>query len=75
MTHRISIPKNLSGKWAVKFAQGLNQLPETDDYIFDFKNMSWVDPFGMLFTAQALKSFRNKKKERGQYPMSGPEFR
>lgn len=46
---------------ALTCSADLDRLPEARHYVFDFKGMEWVEPFGMLYFASQLRQFKNKR--------------
>lgn len=61
----VDFPPSLTGNSSVKFVGSLFQLPEEGEYIFDLKNLRWIDPFAMLFVSEALRIFCRDKASKG----------
>lgn len=49
---------------AFRFVCELTELEESDGYVFDFSQLSDTPPFGMLFTATAVRRFREEVRNR-----------
>jgi hypothetical protein len=47
---------------AINFSNELFQLPDSEEYVFDFSNMDWVEPFGMLYISSQLLKYRQSKQ-------------
>lgn len=67
MVH-ILLPKTLGLDQSIILRNSIEEHEVHDTYYFDLSELSWVHPFGMLFTAQAIKDLRKK------YPESELEF-
>jgi hypothetical protein len=52
----------LDGDNAINLCVALTNLPESDLYIFDFENLQWSEPFGMLLFSRQLRSFADGRK-------------
>ena len=53
-THTIALPRSLDLS-SIEFAQKIQFLPEADEYVIDFQELEWVEPFGMLFVSNAIQ--------------------
>ena len=53
-TRTILLPRSLDLS-STGFTQTIQTLPEADEYILDFQQLEWVEPFGMLFVANAIR--------------------
>ena len=60
---QVKIPQNLSLRNALNFCNRLWNLEHSDEYEFDFANLSRVEPFTMAYVANELKRFRKTKPE------------
>jgi hypothetical protein len=56
----ILVPRNLDLRSALHFGNKIEELLPQDEICFDFGELQWVYPFGMLFLAQAVKNLRNR---------------
>jgi hypothetical protein len=56
----IYIPESLDLINTISFTDHLNDLPEVDEYIFNFKDMDWVEPFSLLLLSSEIQRCRNK---------------
>jgi hypothetical protein len=54
----IEMPKALNIRNNIRLANMLTQLPESDHYIFDFKNMKYAPPFGLLYISSTIRECR-----------------
>lgn len=59
MVH-IYAPPRLNLENAVQFAKQISELPYHPEFQFDFRRLLWIEPFGMLFTAQAMKHLHQR---------------
>lgn len=57
MVVNVRVPRNLSSTNALQFVEEINDLPESELYEFDFTDLSWIDPFGLLYVSKALRDF------------------
>lgn len=57
----ITIPDRLTFRSAIEFCTHLDLIEESDKYCFDYKNMSLVEPFGMLITGAKIRQFMRKR--------------
>jgi len=53
----LRIPSSLGLTGALEFAHKLNDITPSEDLELDFSQVTWVQPFGMLYTAQSIKRF------------------
>lgn len=62
MTGAVSvlIPSRLDTESAITFIQNLHKLPQSLEYVFDFKYLSWVEPFALLYLSYHLATFSDK---------------
>lgn len=56
----IAVPKRLDLASTLTFVRRINELVPDDAYCFDFADLSWIYPFGMLFAAQAIKNLKSR---------------
>jgi hypothetical protein len=54
----VTMPTKVDFDSAVRFCLELQDLPDSEHYVFDFSGSSWFEPFGMLLTARAISHFR-----------------
>lgn len=60
----INLPNNLNDAGCISFIKELNSsLNIPEDVYLNFKQISWVEPFGTLVSAEALKTFNQYRKE------------
>jgi len=46
---------------AINSSNELFQLPDSEIYVFDFTDMDWVEPFGMLYLSSQISKYRQNK--------------
>lgn len=68
----INIPEQLTFRTSIDFCNHLDLLKCSDKYIFDYGNMSFVEPFGMLLAGAKIRQFM---KERGSLDYSDRNFK
>jgi hypothetical protein len=68
----IEIPDRLTFSSSIEFCNYLDSLEESGDYSFDYKNMSLVEPFGMLLVGAKMRQFM---RERGDSKYSDRNFK
>lgn len=56
--HHITLPVRVDTPEALRIAQNLNEHSKSDAIMLDFGNVSWVEPFGMLYIAMTIQSLR-----------------
>lgn len=61
--HIIIIPKYLIFENTITFINSFKELRENMDYVFDFKNLSLIDPFSILFLSSELNNFKENNPE------------
>jgi len=54
----IDVPDSLKLSTSIRFANWLNKLPHSDHYIFDFANMKYAPPFGLLYISNTIRECR-----------------
>ncbi|MGB8225294.1 MAG: hypothetical protein WCE45_00305 [Sedimentisphaerales bacterium] len=59
---------------AINFSNELFQLPDSEEYVFDFSNMDWVEPFGMLYLSSQISKFRQSKSLSTFYAINHEHF-
>jgi hypothetical protein len=59
----VTLPASLSPISLAQFAKDLHDLPEADEYSFDFGATRWFPPFSMLLLGSMLRSFRAARPE------------
>lgn len=57
----IPIPYSLNFSDSIEFCELLDTLPEDDKYIFDYKNLGLVEPFGMLLVSSKIRQFMKNR--------------
>lgn len=62
--HTINIPYRLDLPSSINFCNKLQNLPEADEYLFDFSQINWVEPFGMLLVAMEIRRAIAKHKDK-----------
>ncbi len=58
MTTRITLPKNLDLTSSIHFTNQLFSIEKDEYYIFDFRQVSHVEPFGLLIVSDSIDRFR-----------------
>ena len=58
MPHLVSIPARLTLHTAIELANRIDNLPLRYEYVFDFSEMDWAEPFAMLFISDRLNKLR-----------------
>lgn len=56
----IKSPQELNFRSSIKFCNELDILPKSDQYIFDWGNMNFVEPFGMLLIGAKIRQLMAK---------------
>lgn len=56
----IEMPCNFNLYSSMKFCNTIDRVENDDNYVYDYKNMSTVEPFGMLIIASKIRGFLNK---------------
>jgi len=56
----VNIPSNLNVIQSLSFIDSIFSLPHDDEYIFDFRNLRWSEPFGLLAISYELFRFASK---------------
>lgn len=56
----IEYPSKSDIRSTLKFCGDLNNLPNSEKILIDFKNMSRTEPFALIFASRAIRSFREK---------------
>ena len=56
----INIPSKLNIAQSLSFIDSVFSLPHDDEYIFDFRNLRWSEPFGLLAISYELYRFSSK---------------
>lgn len=60
-TLRVLVPDALTEDRLIAFFRDLGTRPPATTYVFDFQQLSWSPPFGMLLFAALLRQFRKKR--------------
>lgn len=55
MQHTITIPNEVNFYSAIRFVNQLHEMPDADEYLVDFKNFRWIEPFGLLLVSSELR--------------------
>lgn len=63
MAINVTVPNSLEFEDLITFTNELESLPLTSHYIFNFKHMSWVPPFGLLYLGNYLKKYREERPD------------
>lgn len=56
----VNIPSKLNIAQSLSFIDSIFSLPHDDEYIFDFRNLRWSEPFGLLAISYELYRFSSK---------------
>ena len=56
----VNIPSKLNIAQSLSFIDSIFSLPCDDEYIFDFRNLRWFEPFGLLAISYELYRFASK---------------
>lgn len=56
----VNIPSKLNVTQSLSFIDSIFSLPHDDEYIFDFRNLRWSEPFGLLAISYELYRFASK---------------
>ena len=57
MTTTIRVPSRLNLRNSIQFSNRLAKLAPAEHWSFDFTQLSWVEPFGLLLTACAIREY------------------
>ncbi len=60
---QINFPTRLDPGHAINFIDNLHKQPESRHYVFDFKNLNWVEPFSLLYISYHIAVYRSSKPE------------
>lgn len=67
MTQTIVVPHRLTPNELLPFSVSLSSEPVSDSYLFDFRAVGHVEPFGMLFLAALIRQFvRSRRLAQGK---------
>lgn len=53
----IELPRRLDLRNSIGFARQLSETVPSEQFAFDFRQVTWVEPFGLLRTACAIRQF------------------
>ena len=56
----ITIPQSLDLQNTLIFSNHLYDLPEADEYVFNFQNLEWFEPFSLLYLSSEIQLIRDK---------------
>lgn len=56
----VRIPSRLELTPAIDLVAQIQSLDEAKIYVFDFTSLTWIEPFGLLFTSQAICDLQDK---------------
>ena len=56
----ITIPQSLDLQNTLIFPNHLYDLPEADEYVFNFQNLEWFEPFSLLYLSSEIQLIRDK---------------
>lgn len=59
----VKVPRRLTLESTVKFACELSNLPNADEYIFDYSDVGRIEPFALLFLSSELQRLRSSHPE------------
>lgn len=68
----INIPSELTFQSSIDFCKHLDSIEKADNYCFDYKRLSLVEPFGMLLAGAKIRQFM---KERDSSKYSDKNFK
>ena len=68
----IEIPHSLTFRSSIDFCNYLDTVPHSDKYCFDYRNMSLVEPYGMLLVGAKIRQFM---RARGKAKYSDRNFK
>lgn len=60
---KVVIPPRLNVMQSLSFIKKLNGLPSAEKYIFDFRELFWSEPFGLLAVSYELSKFAWEHKQ------------
>lgn len=60
---KIDFPSRLDPGQAITFIDALLKQPESKHYVFDFKNLNWVEPFALLYVSYHIAVYRSSRPE------------
>jgi hypothetical protein len=61
VTTRLTLTNKLDVQAAVDLATRMAALPSDADYVFDFAPLTWAEPLGALYAANAIRQFVNER--------------
>ena len=53
----VKIPRKLNIIQSLSFVSEIAALPQAEEYVFDFQDLQWSEPFGLLIVSYELSSF------------------
>lgn len=63
----IHLPTKLDLSNSIGFARRLKEIDPAEEFTFDFSGMRWVEPFGLLRTACAIRRFTSLYSQRSRF--------
>ena len=63
MVTKIKVPESLTLRSSIEFCKKLQNLPQDDEYSFDFRKTKFVEPYGMLLTSSEIQQFRERSND------------
>lgn len=67
MVDTIQMPTKIGLRDSIGFARRLSQTYPALSFTFDFRNVRWVEPLGLLRTACAIRDFTESNMHRSQF--------
>jgi hypothetical protein len=61
-SYTIAVPKDLILDDIVKFGNALENIPQVNNYVFDFQEPNYITPFGMLYISNSIVRFRERNQ-------------
>jgi len=59
----LRLPTNLNAASAIEFIDNLYAQPDAEHYVFDFKELNWVEPFSLLYVSYHLAVYQQSKPD------------
>ncbi|HNU67250.1 MAG TPA: hypothetical protein PKL42_08995 [Methylotenera sp.] len=60
----VYLPDSLTLENTIRFSNHLHDLPEADEYIFDFDALNWIEPFSLLLLSSEIQRCRDKVQQK-----------
>lgn len=66
MTYTIVVPPRLTLQKAIEFCDSFHDVPVSEEIIFDFNFLKYIEPFGMAYVSCQIKNFVNDRTRKNK---------